>query len=711
MTTPQVAISQDFFSAFAGIPWAKQKKVSDFVTKFRRNPQAPGLNYEKINDAANSQYRSVRIDQDFRGIVLKPNEGNVFLLLWVDKHDDAYAWARRHKCEVNASTGSLQIYETCHETPVADPPSAEPHVSDAKEHSLFGLRDREFLRLGVPSDRLEMVRSVRSIEQFEGMKGSLPIEAFEALCFLAEGVPLDEVMAGYALPDGPARVDTDDLTTALQRPQTQRRFWVVGDELELQRMLDAPLEQWRVFLHPSQRRLVERAWNGPIRVLGGAGTGKTVVAMHRARWLAENVLGPDERLLFATFTRNLAMEIEGNLRKLCSEERMRQIDVTNIDSWVYWFLKSHGRQGRIVYPGQEAFDRCWRTAVRVTEGSLALPETFYLEEWQQVVLPQRITSLADYLQARRLGRGVPLSRKQRAQVWPVFEEMRSQVDAAGLMTPEDGVFQVLDMLQAGEVSTPYRAAIVDEAQDLGAEALKLIRGLVAEGPNDLMIVGDGHQRIYGRRAALSHSGINIRGRGRKLRVNYRTTEQIRRVANAVLEGLEIDDLDGGNDSITGCRSLVEGRKPTLLGFATKVEEAQWVADEAARLTKEGLPSQGICIIGRTAAQLKGIAAELEDRGLAPRWLGRGAADDAGVPGVRLGNMHRVKGLEFKAVFLTGIRAGVVPLPKAVGGTEDPVERRARELNERALLHVAASRAVQWLAITWWGEPSPLLEAE
>lgn len=712
MAELQVAISQDFFTAFARVPRAQQKKINEFVSKFRNNPQASGINYEKISDAANSQYRSVRIDRDYRGIVLKPEKGNIYLLLWVDKHNDAYGWARRHRCEVNPLTGCLQLYETIHNEPAADASPAASGSADENPGPLLGIRNRELLRLGVPEDRLEQVQSLTALTQLEAMAAKLPVEAFEALCFLADGVPLDEVMEEYARPDGPP-VDTEDLDAALQQAQSQRRFYVMDDELELQQMLEAPLEQWRVFLHPTQRRLVERDWNGPVRVLGGAGTGKTVVAMHRACWLVKSVLKPDERLLFTTFTRNLAMDIEANLRKICSAEQMKQIEVTNIDAWVRRFLKRERQPAGIVYPGQDAFEKCWSRGMQFADGALGLPDTFYREEWQRVILPQRVMSQREYFKASRVGRGVPLSRKQRARIWPVFEEVRFQLHQAGLMTSEDAVFSVLDMLDQGVVARPYRTAIVDEAQDFGTEALKLIRALVpnSERKNDLMIVGDGHQRIYGRKASLSQCGIDIRGRGRKLHINYRTTEQIRRLATAVLEGVDVDDLDDGSDRVNGYRSLVQGRPPVLNGFDTEQEESGWVASEVERLLAEGIRSQDICIVGRTTAQLRGIDNALKQRGLEPQRISRNSAENTQIPGVRLANMHRIKGLEFKAVFLVGICKGVVPLALSMTGTEDPVEKRARDLNERALLHVAGTRAVHSLYISWAGEPSPLIKLQ
>lgn len=708
MNKVQVAISTDFFDAFAAIPKAQQKKVQNFVAKFRNNPLASGINYEKINDAVNPDYRSVRIDQTWRGIILKPDKGDVYLLLWVDKHDVAYDWARRHRCRVNPETGSLQVYEARHEQGKADARKPAAAAGGAVEPALLPFRERELLRLGVPEENLQAVKALTSLAGLEAMQSQLPVEAFEALYFLADGMALDEVMAEYALVAAP-RVDTDDVAAALDNPHSRRSFHVVADDVELQQMLEAPLEKWRVFLHPLQRKLVERHWNGPVRVLGGAGTGKTVVAMHRARWLVEHVLAPDEKLLFTTFTRNLAMDIEANLRTICTPEQMQQIEVSNIDAWVRRYLRREGEVGRIVYSGQDAYDKCWERAMGEAPSELDLPESFFDEEWQQVVLPQRVLSRRDYFKADRRGRGVPLARKQRAAIWPVFEEMRLQLHQQGLMASPDGVFAALDRLGDDDPTGYYRAVVVDEVQDMGREAMQLIRALAGEEKrDDLMLVGDGHQRIYGRKTSLKSCGIHIVGRGRKLRINYRTTEQIRRWAVAVLEDVDYDDLDGGTDEARGCRSLIEGQRPEIQGFDNAEAEADWVVEQIRRLTQQGFQSQDICVVARTKTRWQKTARKLDEQGLEPRRLQRDAADNGQLPGVRLANMHRVKGLEFKIVFLVGIQQGTVPLELALNATEDPVIKRNREDNERSLLHVAATRAIQVLYVSWYGQPSPFL---
>lgn len=715
---PKVALGDGFLEAFAAIPRRRQKAVMNFVSKFRANPRAPGINYEVIRNARDPNFRSVRIDQNYRGIVLSPEQGNVYVLLWVDQHDDAYAWAERHRCQIHPKTGSLQLFEVEHEVeqstadtkPVTEPATETEAVAPAAE-PLFELDDDTLLSIGVPQERLALVRSFTTEEQLENAEARLPIEAFEALYLLAAGTSLDDILQEYAATKQAEPVDTKDFEKALERPATQRRFHVPEDEQELGRMLNAPLERWRVFLHPSQRQLVERDWNGPVRVLGGAGTGKTVVAMHRARWLVSQPSWPkNARLLFTTFTSNLALDIAENLRKICTPEQIQRIEVINLDAWVSQFVRRHGYQSTIIYPGgrDNRYEECWKPASALIPGELGLPESFYREEWQRVILSQQVRSRREYFAASRIGRGVALTRRQRAQIWPVFEEMREQLVRGGYVTAEDAVHHAVELLEQGDDKRSYHAVVVDEGQDFAAEALRLLRALVPEMRNDMFIVGDAHQRIYQRRTSLKQCGINIIGRGRKLKINYRTTELIRRYATALLENVEIDDLDGGLDSSTDYRSLVLGQAPVVQHFADVNSEGEWIVEQIKELQESGVPLSEICLVARTNYWCSTYERIIQRAGFATHTLSRQQIDDRSKEGVRIATMHRVKGLEFRCVMMAAIKQGVVPLRAAMTASEDVVEQRLTDVNERALFHVAATRAVRYLYISSHETPSEYL---
>lgn len=704
--TPTVAISLDFLQAYAAIPKAQQRKLMGFVTKFRHNPFSTGINYETINDAADPNFRSVRIDQDYRGIVLSPKQGNVYVLLWVDKHDAAYDWARKHVCDIHPETGSLQLFEAS--------PQQQPAVSPDPESSgetesppLFSLRNRELLRIGIPEPQLEMIKALRTEEQLEQAESRLPREAFEALYLLAAGSDLAEILQEYSADS--RSVDTQDFASALQREQSQRSFCVVDDDSELEAMLAAPLERWRVFLHPSQRRLVQWKTNGPIRVLGGAGTGKTVVAMHRCRWLVRNVLhAPDRKVLFTTYTANLATDISDNLRKICSPAEMAQIEVLHIDAWVSRFLKRKNYPHRIVYDGNRDYDRCWRLALDTRPAGVSLPDSFYREEWERIILPQRVIDRDQYLRVRRTGRGVALTRPQRSEIWRVFEELRIQLHQRGLRCSEDATQDAADLLERGSEPLPYDAVVVDEAQDMGPAVMRLIRMLVPRQANDIFIVGDGHQRIYRRRYALSACGIEVRGRSRKLKINYRTTEETRRFATAVLEGQIIDDLDGGEDRPGDYRSLMHGDAPLIKGFDSQAREMDWLAEQIRHLHDQGESLSDVCLVARTNGLADSYAAGLKERGVACVRVSRSRADNRNEEGVRVATMHRVKGLEFRYVMLVAANDDYLPLPQAVESSEDPTEQKASDLSERALFHVAVTRAVNRVFVSYFQKPSSFI---
>ena len=654
--------------------------------------------------------RSLRIDGGYRAIVLKPAKGNVHMLLWADKHDDAYNWATRHVCSINAETGALQVYQPQH---VAESeadeqsaqPSAEERASSAihnEAHDIFAeLKHRELVRLGVPADMVAEVLDIRTEDDLEALAPRLPSEAYDALFLYMAGETYEQIIRNREAPTTP--VDTTDYVTALSRDDSRARFVVIENDLELEEMFNAPLERWRVFLHPSQRRLVERHWNGPVRVLGGAGTGKTVVAMHRARWLAKE-LPAGERILFTTFTRNLAADIRNNLRAICTPEEMDRIEVINLDQWVQRFLRGKRYRFRLMFGrDQEA----WREAIGERPRDLTLSEAFYANEWEQVIQANGVTTREEYLRIRRTGRGTPLNRATRAKIWRVFEEYRAQLAERGIMEVADCYRAAAALLKDDRSDAKFASVIVDEAQDMVAPAWRLIRSIVSEEQDDLFIVGDAHQRIYSRKpVVLGHCGIEIRGRARKLRLNYRTTEETRCWAAGLLEGLAIDDLDGDPDDNSRIRSATNGPEPHLEHFATRDEQANWIVRHLTGLVDQDEPLRGVCVVARTRDERDSIGEELEDAGLTVEVLEADSPDESST-GVRLATMHRVKGLEFDHMVIASVNENIVPLAAAIYAV-DGSERATVETAERALLYVAATRAKKELTVLSFDSPSPFL---
>ena len=710
MTTVKMAMSADFLTAFARLPSQQQRGVRTMISRFERDSRSSGLNYERIANAKDPNMRSLRIDGGYRAIVLKPAKGSVHMLLWADKHDDAYNWATRHVCSINAETGALQVYQPQHVAESeADEQSAQPSpeqgassaIGDETDVIFAELRQRELVRLGVPTDMVAEVLDIRTEDDLEALAPRLPSEAYDALFLYMAGETYEQIIRDREAPTTP--VDTTDYITALSRDDSRARFVVIENDLELEEMFNAPLERWRVFLHPSQRRLVERHWNGPVRVLGGAGTGKTVVAMHRARWLAKQ-LPASERILFTTFTRNLAADIRNNLRAICTPEEMDRIEVINLDQWVQRFLRGKRYRFRLTF-GRDR--EAWREAMEERPRDLTLSEAFYANEWEQVIQANGVTTREEYLRIRRTGRGTPLNRATRAKIWRVFEEYRAQLAERGIMEVADCYRAAAALLEDDRSDARFASVIVDEAQDMVAPAWRLIRSIVSQGQDDLFIVGDAHQRVYSRKpVVLGHCGIEIRGRARKLRLNYRTTEETRCWAAGLLEGRAIDDLDGGRDDNSRIRSATNGPEPRLEHFATRDEQANWIVRYLTGLVDQDEPLRGVCVVARTRDERDSIGEELEDAGLTVEMLEADSPDESST-GVRLATMHRVKGLEFDHMVIASVNKNIVPLAAAifaVGGSE----RAAAETAERALLYVAATRAKKELTVLSFDSPSPFL---
>lgn len=698
MAKATVAISQDFFNSFAALPKSKQNKVMEFLSKFRSNPEANGFNYEKIQNASDPNMRSVRVDDTYRAILIREEATNVYLLLWVDHHDEAYEWAVRKRCVLNHTTGSIQVYESREASPEPEPSIAP------EEKPLFAAISDELLReLGVPEELLDFVRSLTD-SSFDAAKDKLPRDAFEALDYVRVGLDPKEVIEELY---GESTEDkTGDLATALKNPITKMQFYVAEGEEDLKAMMNAPLELWRVYLHPSQRRIVRKEYKGPARILGGAGTGKTVVAMHRAKELASHCLG-NERILFTTFTVNLAADIQENLRKICTPDSMKHIEVVHLDQWVNRYLRAHEYPYTIVYG--EQITNMWKKAESFTGEDFDLPDGFFQEEWETIVQAQNIQTVAEYVKAPRPGRGVRLDRKLRMRVWKVFEEYRTMMDAEKVCDSACAMNECAQLLLAGPEARLYVSVIVDEGQDFGPSAYRLLRAIAgSEHTNDLFIVGDAHQRIYKNKVTLSRCGINVKGRSGRLRMNYRTTEEIRHSAMNVLTGLPFDDLDDGIDDGKGYISLSHGDRPAVNVYATQDQEAAELIKCIQEQIAAGIDPREICVVARTNPLIDEYKKYLSAEGIDSFEVKRKQADDRSRMGVRLATMHRVKGLEFTTVFIVAANKNYVPLKSAVNRT-DLAEREAAMASERCLLYVAMTRAKKKVMISAYGAVSDFLD--
>lgn len=643
----KIIVSNDVIKGMTRLPNAVQTKALEFMLKFQTDPRSPGINYEKINAARDKNLRSVRIDQAYRGIIFQAPRDNVFIWLHVDKHDDAYAWAEKHKMSINPVNGALTltnltfVEETVKRAAAPAPTQPNPVFDE--------LSDRDLMSLGVPEEMLPAVRTLRSEGDLDALQTELPVEAYEGLFLILAGDTLSSIL-GARETRVDREIDTEDYATAAERDESRSRFYVVEGENDLQEILSAPLEQWRVFLHPTQRRLATRNFSGPSRILGGAGTGKTVLAMHRAKHLAGTLVGTEKKLLFTTFTTNLALDIEDGLKSICTDEQLHHIEIINLDALVYRLLKAKRYEHEIAFDYEAKCQPLWEAVMVDFDPSLGVSSAYVREEFEQVVLAQGLTTRDAYREAPRKGRGTILSRNKRDALWEIFENYRLQLSAKGLKEPDDAYRDACTLL-SDEDNAPYAHAVVDETQDFGPQALRLIRALVPQGPNDLLFVGDGHQRIYAKnRASMSSCGIDIRGRARKLYLNYRTTEEIRLEAISLLEGVEVDDLDGGSDEIVRYKSLLHGPKPDRIQGASMEAIHEGLEEFIREALKENQGTK-IGVMANTTRLRDQLATHIREAGYKVATVNhreRLSRKDAQIFAMTL---HRAKGLEFDAVIV------------------------------------------------------------
>jgi superfamily I DNA/RNA helicase len=685
-------IADTFTDSLARLTADEQKAAKTTAFDLQVNPASPGLNFHRLDKARDKNFWSVRVNADVRLIVHR-TPGSL-LLCYVDHHDRAYDWAERRKLETHPTTGAAQlveIRETVKEiiVPVYTPaPVAKPKARPL--FSSFG--DDELLGFGVPPEWLKDVRAADE-DSILTLATHLPAEAAEALLEIATGgVPKLRETAAAPVPvsvEEPAA-----LSIALAHPDAQRRFRVMTSVEELQRALDAPWDKWTVFLHPEQREWVERDYTGPARVSGSAGTGKTIVALHRAVHLART--NPDARVLLATFSDPLAHALETRLRRLVGNEpRLRErIEVYALDALGVRLHQLQPDLGPVTLASRKVVgDLLCDASAAVGDHKFTL--SFLIAEWGQVVDAWQLESWEAYRDVARLGRKTRLPEAQRATLWKIFDRVGTALHERRLKT-RAGVFQGLASSMASGRRPPFDFAVVDEAQDISVTQLRFFAALGADRPNGLLFAGDLGQRIFQTPFSWRSLGVDIRGRSRTLRVNYRTSHQIRQQADRLL-GPEISDVDGNRESRRDAISVFNGPPPSVRTFVTEQEEIDAASAWLAERLREGVQPAEVGVFVRSASELPRAEAAAEKAGLAFRILDEQLA--SGGDAASIGTMHLAKGLEFRAVAVMGCDDEVLPLQERIENVGDDADLKDVYDTERHLLYVACTRARDALSVT------------
>jgi AAA domain/UvrD-like helicase C-terminal domain len=707
----RLAITKDVLSAFGKLDKNVQGAVQSAITDFANGDH--GLAHlEKVPGRLDDRIRLLRVDDAWHGAVLVPDSGDTYCLLTILPRDEAVGYATSRRVVVNQVTGMLEVSH----------PDAYAQVQPALQASrqetagpddtrLFGdISEPDLARLGVDPRMRKLVRLLVSEADLDTLQSVLPAAQYTALHALASGMTVEEAQAEAAqLLAGVTKnqpIDPGDLVAAMERTPAQVAF-VSGQE-ELQHILAYPFAAWRTFLHPSQRDTAYRpSYSGPAQVTGGPGTGKTVTVLHRAGFLAARTAGAwppgpaQAPVLLTTFNGNLAEALQAQLDLLIRDPAVRRrIQVRNVDRLAYSIVTQ--ARGTPVIADERVLRARWAQAVAAL--GLDFTPAFLKNEWEQVLLAQDLRSEQAYLACPRTGRGRPLTRAQRSRVWQATQRVMAELDAAHQTTHLQLANEATHLLRECEAPR-YRHILVDEAQDLHAAHWRLLRAAVTEGPDDLFIAADPHQRIYPNRVSLASLRVSVRGRSRKLSLNYRTTQEILAWAMPLLGSDPVTGLDGEVDSLLGYRSPMHGQRPQVRWAATRGEEFVFLIEQVRSWLAAGFEPGTVGIAARSAGLVREARAALSAAGLATTSVtGRGDT-----PGVRAGTMHAMKGLEFRAVAVIGVEDGVVPDPAALTTDDGDPQAHVQDLQrERCVLFVACTRARDHLYVSHAGEPSPFL---
>ena len=737
-------IADTFTDSLARLRVDEQKAVKTTAFDLQVDPSRPGLRLHRVDSARDRNFWSARAGRDLRIIVHRTSSS--FLICYVDHHDQAYGWAERRRLERHPRTGAAQLVEIREvvrevEAPRYAPPqwdatgeaakagtsetSSVPGSAEtvsvpeavpgtgrgepAAEQLLFADKtDDELLGYGVPSDWLGEAKSATEETLLE-LAEHLPAEAAEALLELATG--------GTPLVRAPLPPDAD----AFAHPDAERRFRVMADREELERALEAPWEKWTVFLHPAQRTLVERDYGGPARVAGSAGTGKTIVALHRAVHLAES--DPDARVLLATFSEPLADALQRRLRLLIGNRPRlgERIEVRSMAGLAERLFKLNiGGLQRVSEEQQR--ELLSRAGAAVPDHGFS--DRFLWAEWNGVVDAWQLRNWDEYRSVPRLGRRTRLAEARRRVLWSIFAKVRDELERQDLLTTAAMFGRLEDHFNQAPRS-PFDYCVIDEAQDVSVAELRFLAALSEDRPNSLFFAGDLGQRIFRAPFSWRKLGVNVQGRSRTLRVNYRTSHQIRRQADRLLPA-KMADVDGIEEDRRGTVSVFNGPAPEIRVLRSEADEIAAVGDWLRGLSLAGRqgPDTGsdlgaIGLFVRSSSQIERALHAVEAAGLRGIRLGAREAAATGertdasngrdTPRVAIGTMHRAKGLEFRAVAVMACDDEVVPLQARIENVADEADLEDVYNTERHLLYVACTRARDRLLVTGVAPASEFME--
>lgn len=687
-----------FFDSFINLPKGIQKKVVEFQKKFRENSKSSGIHLESILSFKDQSLRSARVDQTYRAIIKAPQAGDIYYLLWVDHHDRAYDWASNKVFQWNDQTQSMQMFVA--PEVIQDGPGSEA-IQELSDTFFSSIPSDKLLKIGVPEVLLPSIQCIDNLEDLEKVESYIPDDVFENLYYLLDGANIDQLI--FDITEG--KIDGDSIEDQVTSINNQRSFIELTDDAVFNEILTSGLNKWKYYLHPSQRKLVNGDFKGPVKVSGGAGTGKTVAALHRLKFLSERTSNKS-KVLFTTYTNALANNLNGLVKGLDIDTS--KVEIRTIDSLVSTLVKENNLlpNKHLVFEWSSV-----KSSLDFWEDLLAGELTYFSpefldQEYRNVILYNNVQDLKSYIRTSRTGRGKPVSRRQRSEIWELIERFNEARRKKNIYY-RDELFNILTEYLSKNEQRVFEYCIVDELQDFSNVELRLVRNLVEEKPNDLFMVGDPMQGIYSRKLNFSKVGISVRGkRSRRLRINYRTTEEIKKLALSVIQDCHYDNFDGEEEERSGYISLFHGQKPTYEIFKSKNEEVDFVTNQIAQLIDGGYKPQEIAICSRTKDGLKEFRNDLHQNEIP--YTDRSSTNIGSENSVSLLTLHKIKGLEYKHVFIVDVNNRSLPKLPFDFNEFNENEKGEYMKREKSLIYVAVTRAMENVSISGTGTKSELI---
>jgi superfamily I DNA/RNA helicase/mRNA-degrading endonuclease RelE of RelBE toxin-antitoxin system len=689
-------IADTFTSSLDRLNSDEQKAAKMAAFDLQLNPAHPSLQFHKLDKAKDPNFWSIRVSRDLRIIVHRT--GTSLLLCYVNHHDDAYKWAERRRLETHPKTGAAQLVEIRERVQEVVVPVYRDELpfdikaapsEQIKAKIFHNISEGTLLNYAVPLEWIPDVLNATEDTLLE-VAGHLPAEAAEALLNLAIGIR----------PPVPEQAATDG--DPFEHPDAMRRFRVMKNAEELALALDFPWERWAVFLHPEQRKLVQKDFNGAARVSGTAGTGKTIVALHRAAYLARQ--NPQSRVLLSTFSEPLANALRSKLRLLLAgEPRLgERIEVHS--------MSAIGRRlyelniGKLqIATGAQIGSLLQQASEQV--GDHKFSDRFLITEWEQVVDGWQLDAWEEYRDVNRLGRKTRLKEPQRRTLWSVFEIVRARLREQRLITAA-GMFNVLARHYAKGAPSPFDFAVVDESQDISIAQIRFLAAMAVNRLNGLFFAGDLGQRIFQQPFSWKAAGVDVRGRSTTLKINYRTSHQIRSQADRLLDS-RIADVDGNVEDRKGAVSLFNGPQPKIKVCNSNDEEIEFVGKWLTGLVRDGFQPHEIALFVRSTAQLDRAKAAADLGAMKHKPLDEHVEITHGF--LSISTMHLAKGLEFRAVCVMACDDEIIPFQERIETVTDESELEDVYNTERHLLYVACTRSRDQLLVTSTAPASEFLE--